>query len=439
MFEEVRRLFNDSLGLRVQPEAVLEETFAFLMKRVAAYEPKSLWEIDTATLPAPLQSYRKEVRQFADRHIAPYALEADETKSIQIQNRVLEAAAKAGFFSDMLPLPLGSVPWNRYIHPFHFAASIKMEELCAAGGGLGLMIGAHSLGMAPLLLSGDWNIFRNVILPIMSKNKAGQPTIAAYAITEPGAGSDAEDTETSLRATPGVRATKVRGGWKLNGRKVFISGGDIASVVATFAAIENEGFDSWTCFAVDTHAPGFALGRNEKKMGQRASSASELIFEDVFVPDNRVVGGVRKGWELNQKTLNYSRMPVGAIALGIARGALESAWEFTAKTEFANRRLLDYQEIGSELARCAAKLMAARSMIWNYAREWSARKVSASAVKLHCSDTAMEVCNSCMDILGSASLEHKKRIEKAFRDARLTQIYEGTNQINALSMLEEIV
>jgi len=135
----------------------------------------------------------------------------------------------------------------------------------------------------------------------------------AFAITVPSGGSDVEDTEGGARYKPLTTAKRVSGGWLLNGRKVFISDGDIAHAVTVFTAIENKGLDSWTCFLVYDGTPGFSRGRNELKMGQRASSATELIFEDCFVPDSQVVGGLEKGWMLNRLTLNYSRIPVALL------------------------------------------------------------------------------------------------------------------------------
>ncbi|RME88408.1 MAG: acyl-CoA dehydrogenase [Candidatus Hydrogenedentota bacterium] len=402
---------------------------------ISEYVPTNSWQRDTNTLPKELAKYRREVREFAESKLKPFRDEGDRGLSVQSRDAILRLAAKEGLFSDMLPIPFGTVPWQRYRYPFHLCAAIKMEELCATCGGIGLLIGAHSLGLAPLILSADWNIFKEVILPLQEANMRGVPKLAAYAITEPGAGSDAEDSEGAQKAKPGLKAKRVRGGWLLNGRKVFISGGDIASVVSTFAAIDEDPREipnSWTCFAVDTSSCGFSCGRNEKKMGQKASSATELIFEDVFVPDSRVVGGLRNGWKLNQKTLNYSRIPVGAIAIGIARGALEDTLEYCKKSGLMNKQIIAFK-----LAQMESKLMAGRSMIWYYAKDWTAQKAIASAVKVICSDIAMEVCETCMDILGNESFLANRVAEKAMRDVRLTQIYEGTNQINLLAVFEE--
>ncbi len=429
-------LENHQIKQRLSPEFFLKQIAPHL-KFLLQYEQDKLWELDTKLLPERLQKLRRQFKHFADTNLRPYALEIDVHKDKELLEQVKIKAAKAGFFSDLLPSPIGSTDWLTYRYPFHLIASLKYEELCAACGGLGLLIGAHSLGVAPILISGDVKIILNHLYPILKNNKKGIPTLMAFAITEPAGGSDVEDTEGGAFYKPITRATKTKGGWLLNGRKVFISDGDIAHAVTVFAAIENKGLDSWTCFLVYSGTPGFSKGRNELKMGQRASSATELIFEDCFVPDSQIVGGLEKGWMLNRLTLNYSRIPVGSIALGIARGAMEHAIEFAKKYSFAGKRLIEYQEIQMQIAEMIILTSAARMMIWQYAKTWKAHQSWSSMIKVFCSDSAMKVCEIAMDILSNYSIYHKNYVEKHFRDARLTQIYEGTNQINRLAIIED--
>ncbi|MBV6494036.1 MAG: Acyl-CoA dehydrogenase [Turneriella sp.] len=408
-----------------------------LTRFIAEYESAPQWEIDTKALPTALQAYRRKCRAFADKYIRPYALALDAQKDKTAEEEILVRAGKEGFLSDMLPWPLGSQPASVALEPLHWVQSLKMEEFCAACGGIGLLLGAHGLGMAPFILSGDLRMVFKYVLPINRENSAGVPHIAAFAITEPAAGSDVEETEGARVYTPGTTAKRTSGGWILNGRKVFISGGDIARTVTVFAAIEKEGVDSWTCFAVPKETVGFSVGRNELKMGQRASSATELIFEDAFVSDANVVGGVRGGWSLCRTVLNYSRIPVAAIALGIARGAFEAAIEFASKQKLGGQTLNQYQEVQLSLARMYTLTTAMRSTVWNLAAHWTQRQSHASAAKVFCSDTAMEVANLAMELMGNHGLFTHNLAEKAFRDARLTQIYEGTNQINLLGIIED--
>lgn len=407
-----------------------------MVRPLAAYEPESLWEQDTATLPKAARAYRKKLREFARTHLRPNALSGDAHEAGDAYQAVLAAAGRAGLLSDFLPAPLGSLPPSMLRVPITLSQSLKMEELCAECAGWGLMIGAHGLGAAPIVFSGDLGMVRRALLPAYRSNERGAPRIFAFGITEPTGGSDVEDSDGAATHKPYATAKRTSGGWLLNGRKVFISGGDIAHAVTVFAALENEGLASWTCFLVERGAPGFSVGRTELKMGQRASGAAELVFEDVFVPDAGVVGKLRAGWAINRAVLNSSRIPVGAIALGIARGALERALTFATTATLAGKRLIDYQDVQMSVAQMMIDVQAMRALVWQSAT-WRPTQAKASIAKVFCSDTAMRVCDAAMDLLGNHALAHGNYVEKHFRDARLTQIYEGTNQINRLAILED--
>jgi alkylation response protein AidB-like acyl-CoA dehydrogenase len=188
-----------------------------------------------------------------------------------------------------------------------------------------MLLSAHSLGVLPIIFAGELGAIRRFVLPAYRQSLAGDPHIFAYAITEPSAGSDAEEGHGASSRRPGTVAKRVNGGWSLRGRKVFISGGDIAKSITVFAALENEGIESWTCFLVTSDMPGFEVVRNELKMGMRASAAAEIAFHDVFVPDDHVIGKPRQGWAINRATLNASRYAVAGMGVGLAQGATEAA------------------------------------------------------------------------------------------------------------------
>ncbi|MCP4122764.1 MAG: acyl-CoA dehydrogenase [Bacteroidetes bacterium] len=410
-----------------------------LVKTIVRSDVSSIWEQDTRSLPKELGAYRRKMKHWAHDNIKLLALERDLDPYRNGNEELLIKAGRDGLLSDFLPFPFGSSNIIAATKPLHLVQSIKMEELCSSCSGLGLMIGAHGLGTMPLILSGDQRIIRKFVLPAYNSNKKGKPYLFAFAITEPSAGSDVEDTEGASVATPRCVAKKVQKGWLLNGSKVFISGGDIAKAVCVFAALENEGFESWTCFLVEKTMKGFNLGRNEHKMGQRASSATELVFEDVFVPDAHVVGGLRKGWALNRAVLNFSRIPVGAIALGIGRGALEAAIEFACKNKLDGKSLINYQQVQLSIAQMSMEVSAMRAMVWQSASNWTPTQAKASMTKVFCSDTAVKVCEQAMELMGNHGFLHSNLVEKAYRDARLTQIYEGTNEINRLAIIEDQV
>ncbi len=404
------------------------------LRSLVEVPPADLWERDTALLPRSLQRYRRSVREFARTELAPLVAVGDLDPHV-VFTPVLAAAARAGLLTDLLPSPIGSLG-REAARPLHLVQSLKSEELAAVCGGFSVLIGAHGLGAMPVILSGSVRAIRRHIVPSMRASAAGNPHVFAFAITEPGGGSDVEDAHGAERYRPQTTARRAPGGWVISGRKVFISDGSLADAVTVFAALEGEGLESWTCFVVDRGMAGFSCGRDELKMGQRASPASELIFDDVFVPDTHVIGGLRKGWALNRAVLNYSRIPVGAIALGIARGAVEEAIVFARNTELAGRKLLDFQDVQLAISQMLIDTSAMRSMIWQSASARVPDQARASMTKVFCSDTAVRTCESAMELLGNHGFLHGGP-EKAYRDGRLTQIYEGTNDINRLAVIED--
>lgn len=413
-----------------------------VLRLLASYRPALSWQRDSDTLPGPLRAYRQQLRDFAEAHLQPLALPLDlHMKTARIRppalDNLLVQAGRAGLLSDLLPRPLGSAPVARYRFSLAWQQAMRCEELARVDGGLMLLLSAHNLGLAPVLFSGNLHVYHRVLLPALRACEAGEPQIFAFAITEPGAGSDAEDGHGAERNRPGLVATAVPGGWRLRGRKVFISGGDVARWVVTFAALAGEGFESWTAFLVDTTGPGFNPVRNEHKMGMRASAATELEFDDYFVPDARVLGGVRKGWALNRATLNFSRMPVAGMAVGFAQRATELATDFACQTTVAGRPLLHFQQVQLALADMQAETAAIRALVWRFAQAWTPWQAKASLAKFYATDQAQKVIERGMNLLGEPGLLHAREMEKLFRDNRLTRIFEGTNQINRLAVIED--
>ena len=399
-------------------------------------DPQTLWDRDTKTLPWSFRRLRRRYREFARHQIAPYALQADRDASSFDTQKLFLLAAHHGFQTELLPRPLGTMPYTALVRSLLLPSALKAEEFCAACGGLGLSLLAHELGMAPMFVSGDPKAMLKWMRKIYGEIKTGQPAIAAFAITEPGAGSDAEETQGAATAKVSCKAKKVSGGWRLNGRKTFISGGAAARWVTLFAAQEGQGFESWTCFLLDKSMEGFSVGRKERKMGQRASDASELVLEDVFVPDDRIIGPVGAGWAINRNVLNFSRPVVGAIALGIARGAFEHATAFCNENRLGNRPLSSYQDVQLALSDMMIKISAMRATVWQALRYRIPFQAAGSIAKVFCADTAWQVTNAAVELLGDHGTLHKNGVEKAARDARLAQIYEGTNQINRLAIFE---
>lgn len=414
-----------------------------LVQPLVRYAPEDPWELDTRTLPGPLAAYRRRVRAFAERHLAPVALAIDAEphdppgRMSEKKSAVLREAALAGFLSDLLPRPFGSTDPRLLPYPLFLPQALKTEELACADGGLMLLVGASDLGVAPIVLSGDLGAVRRFLLPAFRRSERGDPQVFAFAITEPEGGSDVEESHGAARYEPGVVARRAPSGFVLSGRKCFISGGDVAAQIVVFAALEGEGMESWTAFVVRGDAPGLTAVRTELKMGMRASGAAELLLADVFVPDEAVVGGLRGGWALNRATLNMSRIPVAGMGVGFARAATEIATAFACRARLAGRPLADYQDVQLALAQMSAETASARALTWRAAGRTQARQGEASAAKFHATDVARRVCERAMDLLGNHAVLHEERAEKALRDVRLTQIFEGTNQINRLAIIED--
>ncbi len=430
---------HDPLSPRWQFDAL-----PLLGRCFTTYPQADLWERDTANLPAPLRKVRRRAREFAEQHIEPLSASMDLAPHLppgQAHPEVLallQRAGREGWLSYFLPAPIGSASWATLTQPLVWQCCLVVEEFSRACGGLMLLLSAHHLGTMPLLLSGDLGLIWRLLRPVYQACQAGDPHLMAFAITEPGAGSDAEDGHGAALYRPGVVAKPVDGGWLLSGRKCYISGGDLARSVTVFAALQGEGMASWTCFHVDTAQSGFKVARTELKMGMRASGAAELELTDVFVPHDRVVGGLRQGWALNRATLNASRMPVASMGVGFARAATEVAVAFARNYKLGGKPLIHYQEVQLQLAQMVAETRAIRSMVWQEARHaWRPRQLMASACKFHATDRAQNVCEMALDLLGDHGAAHEARIERILRDVRLTRIFEGTNQINRLSLIED--
>lgn len=413
------------------------------VRPLLAYAPATAWDTDTATLPRRLQAYRKQARTFAQTHLAPAALDIDALPHAAPGQfaapvfEILREAGRQGWLSDLLPAPLGSCDWRDAPYPMVWRTCLKVEEFARACGGLMLLLCAHFLGMGPLLVSGQLPLMWRALRPATRDNLRGDPHLFAFAITEPGAGSDAEDGHGAATGRPGLVARRQAGGWCLSGQKVFISGGDIARQITVFAALEGEGFASWTCFLVNRDTPGLRAVRTELKMGMRASSAAHLVFDDVWVSDACVVGGLRGGWSLNRATLNLSRLPVAAMGVGLAQAAVDIAVHHACSQRLGGRPLIDFQDVQLTLADMMAATSAARTLVWQGARTWTPRQAVSSMAKFHNTDTAMRVIEQAMDLLGEHAVLHRHRLEKLYRDARVTQIFEGTNQINRLAVIED--
>lgn len=433
-----------------------------------------------------LELLRAQAADFADRHVRPRALEIDRRcgeDPSYFDWELVRAGAEHGLLRFLTPAPAGGTG-GLAMH-----ASIVMEELCAACPGIALIFGAHALGIAPLLLGGaaHWD---GVLSELVASERSGSPQLMACAITEPEAGTDVEDPDLLRRGRITTYARRVAGGFRLSGTKRFISNGSVARWLTVMMPTDpRHPAETLTCFLVDAHSEGFSVSRVEHKMGQRACPAAELTFDGVFVPDQWVVGREGDGAPATMIVLACSRAPVGAIATGIARGAYERtlAW---LEHDPAASGLLDRQHVQLELAWMEEEIHLARQAYMDAATEvdlatlggalshpavralgsvpasirrrrapraWLnsdlVRDVTirllhhttgerpltralalSSLAKAHAADVAMRVTGAALELVGLRAGDVRVELEKLWRDAKLTQIYEGTNQLNRLEV-----
>jgi acyl-CoA dehydrogenase len=381
------------------------------------------------------QEIQHWARDFARRHIAPRALALDKDPDSPLRDELLREAAHAGILGASLPEFLGGSGHDP------FTGVLATEEFAAACAGCTVLFGATMLGLTPILLCGDPTPVARFVPPLAESWQTDSPKLAALAATEPDAGSDFIMGHSAARIR--TRVVRDGDGYRITGRKVFISNGSIASLVTVFASHNPSGSirEGMSCFAVPTTAAGFSVGQVFDKMGQRACPAAELIFDDVWVPQDHRLGEEGTAWALNRLIMSVTRTPVAAIALGIARAAYEKALQYAEVRVQGGKPIVRHQAMQVMLADMAIRVEAARCLVWKAARAIAAGEPSlklSSMAKAFASDAAVANATDAIQILGGYGYMHEYGVEKLLRDAKLTQIYEGTNQINRFEIMEAV-
>jgi alkylation response protein AidB-like acyl-CoA dehydrogenase len=260
-------------------------------------------------------------------------------------------------------------------------------------------------------------------------------TVGAYALSEPGSGSDAFGLAT--------RATKVDGGWRLDGSKLWITNGAEAEIFVVFANANPEaGYKGITAFVVEKGTEGFSIGRKEDKLGIRASSTTALHFESVFIPDSQVLGDVGKGYKIAIDTLNGGRVGIGAQMIGVAGGALAAATAYLKERKQFGKALAEFQGIQFQVAQAATELEAARLMVYNAARLKDAGQDIAregAMAKLFSSQVAERVTSLCVELFGGYGYTKEYPAEKFYRDAKIGTIYEGTSNMQLQTIAKAVL
>ncbi len=364
-------------------------------------------------------------RRIADEKVMPVRAELDETETFPWE--IMRLCAEAGLFGVSIPEEYGGLGGGS------FENCIVVEELSRACLGVSVSYAASLLGSYPILIGGSEEQ-KKKYLPDVAKGKR----IAAFGLTEAGAGSDAQGIRTEAR--------KVGDEYVLNGTKQWITNGGEADIYSVIAMTDrSKGGRGATGFILEKGMDGFTFGKKEKKLGIRASATRELVFQDCKVSKDRVIGREGLGFILAMRTFDRTRPGIGAQAVGVAQGALEAAIGYAKEREQFDRKIISFQAIQHMLADMATQVEAARALVYAVARyidsnprEFS--KVSAMS-KVFPSDVAMKVTVDAIQIFGGYGYMRDYPIEKMMRDAKILQIYEGTNQIQrnviALELIKE--
>jgi len=371
------------------------------------------------------QMIRDVCRQITDEKIRPVAAEYDKTE--QFPWDIIKVMADADLFGLYIDEKYGGMGGGI------FDLCIATEEFSKGCGGIAICYAASALGTYPILLFGT-DEQKEKYLPPLAKGQK----LAAFGLTEPAAGSDASAIQTT--------AKKDGDHYILNGTKHFITNGGDAEIYTVLAMTDKKkGARGASIFIVEKDTPGFTFGKKEDKMGIRASSTRELIFTDCKIPKENLVGREGQGFIAAMKTFDTSRPGIGAQALGIAQGALDAAVAYTRERKQFGKAISTFQGIQFMLADMATQVEAARALVYASAREIDAGKKNVAShsamAKLFASDVAMQVTTDAVQIFGGYGYMKEYPAEKYMRDAKITQIYEGTNQIQrniiALALIKE--
>jgi alkylation response protein AidB-like acyl-CoA dehydrogenase len=360
---------------------------------------------------------RDTIRQLVFERIAPRAADIDREAEFPEDIRQLLAD------NEVLALPFPAEHGG--VGADLLTQCLAIEQIARACVTSSLILSVHALASLPLLLAGTKEQQARLVPDLAAGRK-----LAALALTEPEAGSDAAALRT--------RAIKEGDGYHLSGTKRFITNGSVAGLITVFAVTDPDAprHQRISCFAVEVPADGFKVSRLEHKLGIRGSPTAELSFDGVRVPAENLIGSEGQGWELAMKTLDRSRPGIAAQAVGIAQGALDAAAQYARERKQFGQRIGEFQMIQGMLADMDARTEAARQLTYKACVEIEAGAADASrwasVAKLIAGDTAMAVTTDAVQVLGGYGYTDDYPVERMMRDAKITQIYEGTQQIQRL-------
>ena len=366
--------------------------------------------------------FQASVLEFARREIAPHVREMDETA--HFAPGLLPKLFDLGVMGIEVPDTLGGGGAS------FFHSVLAVEALARVDASVSVLVDVQNTLVINALTRWGADALTTRLLPALASRAVG-----AYALSEAGSGSDAFALTT--------RAVPAGDGFRLTGRKLWITNANEADIFLVFATVNPEaGYKGITAFVVERGAAGFTVGKKEDKLGIRASSTCELLFEEVAVPASSVVGEVGKGYKVAIETLNEGRIGIGAQMLGIAQAALDHAVAYTQERRQFGKPIADFQGVQFQLARAATDVEAARLLVYNAARLRDAGRPflnEAAMCKLHASEAAERTASLAVNLFGGYGFVKDYPVEKLYRDAKIGQIYEGTSNLQLQTIAKQLL
>ncbi len=366
--------------------------------------------------------FQEAVQDFADAEIAPRVMQMDE--AAQMDTSLLPQLFDMGIMGIEIPEEFGGTGAD------FFTSILIVEALSRVDPSVGTLVDVQNTLVINAMLRWGSDELKAHYLPQLASD-----TIGAYALSEAGSGSDAFALS--------CRATEDGGDWVIEGHKLWITNGSEAELFIVFATVDpNAGYKGITAFVIEKDSDGFSIGKKEDKLGIRASSTTELIFNKVRVPGRNVLGEVGKGYRTAIETLNEGRIGIGAQMLGLAQGALDHTLRYTQEREQFGRSISSFQGVQFQLAEMATEIEAARLMVYNAARLKDAGQpflTQAAMAKLYASEMAQRVASMCIDLHGGYGFTKEYPVEKLYRDAKIGTIYEGTSNMQKQTIAKALM
>lgn len=366
--------------------------------------------------------FRTTVREFAESEVKPHVHEMDE--AAKFKPELIKKLFEMGLMGIEVPEQYGGAGGSILL------AVLAIEELARVDASAAIYVDVHNTLFNNALMKWGNEEQKQRLFPRLTTDLLG-----AFALSESGSGSDA--------FALACKAEKADGGWKLNGHKLWITNGAEAGIFLVFANTDfSKGYKGITAFLVDRGTPGFTVGKKENKLGLRASSTTEILFDNAFVSDANVLGEVGKGYKSAIETLNEGRIGIGAQMIGVAQGALDAAAPYIKERKQFGRALADNQGVQFQFAQCAVELHAARLLVYDAARRKDAGlpfTTDAAMAKLFSSQVAERVTSQCVEFFGGNGYTREYPVEKFYRDAKIGTIYEGTSNMQKQTIAKTLL